>query len=101
MKIRCIYNRGYGGEVIEMEIDNKSKINYISYKYNDDTVGEANEVYEITSSKIIFNKNPLIQNQNNFKGAIELKGVVELKSVNMFEFSKKEKFHFKGYMICE
>jgi len=99
--IKCTYNRGYGGEIVYVEINDKLKILNVTFDYVDDTVGGDKEIYTVTNSKIILNKNPFTENLTDVKGEISIKGQVKIKPTGMFEFSRNEKFSFFGYFICE
>lgn len=101
LNINCTYNRGYGGEIVNVIIDDKLRILNITYNYIDDTVGGNEEIYTILNSKIILNKNPFTDNSYDFKGEISIKGEVEIKPASIFELSTKEKFNFLGYFVCK
>ena len=99
--IKCTYNKGYGGEVVNVILDDKLKVLNITYNYIDDTVGGNAEIYTILKSKIILNKNPFTDKSSGFHGEISIDGEVEIRPLSIFELSTKEKFNFLGYFVCK
>lgn len=102
LELKCINQMKNGVEIVGIKINNKLEILKVTYSYDSyDTVGENEEIYIITNSEMILNKNPFVNKYNGFKGEVSLTGEVEIKSNSLFESSSKEKFSFSGYFVCE
>jgi hypothetical protein len=101
LEIKCVYNKGYGGEIVNIEIDNNLKVITATFDYEDDSVGGNEEEYSITNINITLNKNPFTEGLTDLNGKISMEGTVKLIPKDFFELSKIEKFNYFGYIICD
>lgn len=102
LRIKCMYQGSYGGETINLEINDQLKIIKADYCYDSyDIEGKAKEVYSINNVKLVINKIPTENNLNGLEGKLLLIGNVKIISDSFYEFSKIENFKYVGYFICK